>query len=78
MFICTACSYRANADHNVAKSILAVGHTVLAWGEKALALSKKAEITGNGQPSTSLITLGITDQSEGENVNLSNYLYCVE
>lgn len=48
VFVCTACGYRANADHNAAKNILAAGHAVLACGEEALAFSTKQEPLGMG------------------------------
>lgn len=45
---CTSCGYKANADINAAKNILAAGHAVLACGEGALATSMKQEPLGTG------------------------------
>ena len=42
-FCCMSCEYTENADINAAKNILAEGHSVLACGEDALAVSMKQE-----------------------------------
>ena len=42
-FVCVVCGYRENADYVAAMNILAVGHTVSACGEVALAASMKQE-----------------------------------
>jgi hypothetical protein len=48
VFVCTACRYRANADHHAAKNTLGAGYAVLACREKALAFSLKQEPLGMG------------------------------
>ena len=42
-FKCVECGYKANADFNASKNILAAGHAVLACGVEALATTMKQE-----------------------------------
>lgn len=42
-FVCQACGYKANADVNAAKNILAAGYAVIACGEVGLPTSMKQE-----------------------------------
>lgn len=42
-FVCQCCGYKANADVNAAKNILAAGHAVIACGEIGLPTSMKQE-----------------------------------
>jgi len=42
-FKCVECGYKANADFNAAKNILAAGHAVLACGVDAVAITMKQE-----------------------------------
>lgn len=46
-FECTSCGYKANADINAARNILAAGHAVLACGVESLEATMKQEPLGN-------------------------------